>query len=78
MITIRDFLELVCDDSLTVILYDMNDSIEDDAKRSVKAECYDLLHDWDYDLILDYEIDSWEYCPTDDCGNVLEINYTSD
>lgn len=76
MMTIRDFLELACDDSIVVLLYNMEDNmIENESLRSVKAEVGDLLRDERYSDILECDIESWEYVYGE---NIIEINYTAE
>lgn len=76
MMTIRDFLELACDDSIVVLLYNMEDNmIENESLRSVKAEVGDLLRDEKYSDILECDIESWEYVYGE---NIIEINYTAE
>ena len=54
MMTIRDFLELACDDSIVVNLYNMEDNmIENESLRSVTAEIGDLLRDEKYSDVLE-------------------------
>ena len=76
MMTIRDFLELACDDSIVVNLYNMEDNmIENESLRSIKAEIGDLLRDEKYFDILECDIESWEYVYGE---NIIEINYTAE
>lgn len=76
MMTIRDFLELACDDSIVVNLYNMEDNmIENESMRSVTAEIGDLLRDEKYSDILECDIESWEYVYGE---NIIEINYTAE
>ena len=76
MMTIRDFLELACDDSIVVALYNMEDNmIENESLRSIKAEIGDLLRDEKYFDILECDIESWEYVYGE---NIIEINYTAE
>ena len=76
MMTIRDFLELACDDSIVVNLYNMEDNmIENEAMRSITAEIGDLLRDERYFDILECDIESWEYVYGE---NIIEINYTAE
>ena len=76
MMTIRDFLELACDDSIVVSLYNMEDNmIENESLRSIKAEVGDLLRDEKYSDILECDIESWEYVYGE---NIIEINYCSE
>ena len=76
MMTIRDFLELACDDSIVVNLYNMEDNmIENESLRSVTAEIGDLLRDERYFDILECDIESWEYVYGE---NIIEINYTAE
>ena len=76
MMTIRDFLELACDDSIVVSLYNMEDNmIENESLRSIKAEIGDLLRDEKYMNIIDCDIESWEYIFGE---NIIEINYCSE
>jgi len=76
MMTIRDFLELACDDSIVVNLYNMEDNmIENEAMRSITAEIGDLLRDERYFDILECDIESWEYVYGE---NIIEINYCSE
>jgi len=76
MMTIRDFLELACDDSIVVNLYNMEDNmIENESLRSVTAEIGDLLRDEKYSDILECDIESWEYVYGE---NIIEINYCSE
>lgn len=76
MMTIRDFLELACDDSIVVALYNMEDNmIENESLRSIKAEVGDLLRDERYLDILECDIESWEYVYGE---NIIEINYTAE
>lgn len=73
MITIRDFLEFACDDSIVVSLYNMEDNmIENESLRSVTAEIGDLLRGEKYSDILECDIESWEYVYGE---NIIEINY---
>ena len=73
MMTIRDFLELACDDSIVVSLYNMEDNLlENESMRSIKAEIGDLLRDEKYSDILECDIESWEYVYGE---NIIEINY---
>lgn len=76
MMTIRDFLELACDDSIVVSLYNMEDNLlENESMRSIKAEIGDLLRDEKYSDILECDIESWEYVYRE---NIIEINYCSE
>ena len=76
MMTIRDFLELACDDSIVVSLYNMEDNmIENESMRSIKAEIGDLLRDEKYSDILECDIESWEYIFE---SGIIEINYCSE
>lgn len=76
MMTIRDFLELACDDSIVVSLYNMEDNLlENESMRSIKAEIGDLLRDEKYSDILECDIESWEYVYGE---NIIEINYTAE
>lgn len=76
MMTIRDFLELACDDSIVVSLYNMEDNmIENESMRSIKAEIGDLLRDEKYSGILECDIESWEYVFE---SGIIEINYCSE
>ena len=76
MMTIRDFLELACDDSIVVSLYNMEDNmIENESLRSVRAEIGDLLRDEKYMSIIDCDIESWEYIHE---SGIIEINYTAE
>lgn len=76
MMTIRDFLELACDDSIVVSLYNMEDNLlENESMRSIKAEIGDLLRDEKYSDILECDIESWEYVYGE---NIIEINYCSE
>jgi len=76
MMTIRDFLELACDDSIIVSLYNMEDNLlENESMRSIKAEIGDLLRDEKYSDILECDIESWEYVYGE---NIIEINYCSE
>ena len=76
MMTIRDFLELACDDSIVVALYNMEDNmIENESLRSVTAEIGDLLRDEKYMNIIDCDIESWEYIHE---SGIIEINYCSE
>jgi len=76
MMTIRDFLELACDDSIVVNLYNMEDNmIENESLRSVTAEIGDLLRDEKYSDVLECDIESWEYVYGE---NIIEINYTAE
>lgn len=73
MMTIRDFLELACDDSIVVSLYNMEDNLlENESMRSIKAEIGDLLRDEKYMNIIDCDIESWEYIFE---SGIIEINY---
>lgn len=76
MMTIRDFLELACDNSIVVSLYNMEDNLlENESLRSIKAEVGDLLRDEKYSDILECDIESWEYVYGE---NIIEINYCSE
>jgi len=76
MMTIRDFLELACDDSIVVSLYNMEDNLlENESMRSIKAEIGDLLKDERYFDILECDIESWEYIFGE---GIIEINYCSE
>jgi len=76
MMTIRDFLELACDDSIVVNLYNTEDNmIENEAMRSITAEIGDLLRDERYFDILECDIESLEYVYGE---NIIEINYTAE
>ena len=76
MMTIRDFLELACDDSIVVSLYNMEDNLlENESLRSIKAEIGDLLRDEMYYDILECDIESWEYIFGE---GIIEINYTAE
>ena len=76
MMTIRDFLELACDDSIVVALYNMEDNmIGNEALRSIRAEIGDLLRDEKYSDILECDIESWEYIHE---SGIIEINYCSE
>lgn len=76
MMTIRDFLELACDDSIVVSLYNMEDNLlENESLRSIKAEVGDLLKDERYFDILECDIESWEYVFGE---GIIEINYTAE
>ena len=76
MMTIRDFLELACDDSIVVLLYNMEDNLlENESMRSIKAEIGDLLRDEMYYDILECDIESWEYIFGE---GIIEINYTAE
>ena len=76
MMTIRDFLELACDDSIVVSLYNMEDNLlENESMRSIKAEIGDLLRDEKYSDILECDIESWEYIFE---SGIIEINYCSE
>lgn len=73
MMTIRDFLELACYDSIVVNLYNMEDNmIKNESLRSVTAEIGDLLRDEKYSDILECDIESWEYIFGE---GIIEINY---
>ena len=76
MMTIRDFLELACDDLIVVSLYNMEDNLlENESLRNIKAEVGDLLKDERYFDILECDIESWEYIFGE---GIIEINYCSE
>ena len=66
--TIREFLEMSCDDSDYISVYDIALGI------SATEQCRTFLHDEQYELLLEYEICSWNY---DSNNQILCLNYDS-